>query len=196
MEPRAPAAPAVVIAANSPANAEPKHSAGKHTSRVSAESFEEALRAVAEPGATVDELTDSQRMFILMLQAGRTIQDKVEAAVLAHGESFLQFRPLAIVVRFGPQTQQDIATLTAQHPAGVSRIVDELEERKLVRRVRGEQDRRTVRVEPTDAGRALFAKVNPAAMGALESALSPLNERERKAFYRALERIVSAHNSG
>jgi DNA-binding MarR family transcriptional regulator len=100
------------------------------------------------------------------------------------------FRPLAMVVRFGPQTQQDLARLTAQHPAGVSRIVDDLEARGLVRRIRGAHDRRTIRVEPTAAGRALFDRVDPDAIRALDRALSPLGTRDRQAFFRALGKIV------
>jgi DNA-binding MarR family transcriptional regulator len=129
-------------------------------------------------------------LFALLLRAGRAIFEKVEAAVARQGESVLTFRPLAIVVRFGPQTQQEIARLTAQHPAGVSRIVDELEARKLVRRVRGEQDRRTIRVEPTAEGRALFERVDPHATGALEAAIGVLDERELAAFSAMLEKIV------
>lgn len=131
-------------------------------------------------------------LFALLLRAGRTIFENVEHAVSAQGESMLMFRPLAIVIRFGPQTQQDIARLTAQHPAGVSRIVDELEERGLVRRVRGEHDRRTIRVEPTDEGRAVFARVDPYATGALEAAMAGLDEHELLTFRSLLEKIVSS----
>jgi MarR family 2-MHQ and catechol resistance regulon transcriptional repressor len=134
-------------------------------------------------------------LFVSLLRAGHAIFKKVEEAVEGQGESVLTFRPLAIVVRFGPQTQQDIARLTAQHPAGVSRIVDELEERKLVRRVRGEQDRRTIRVEPTDEGRALFERIDPFATGALEAAIAVLDEKERAAFNAMLDKIVAANGT-
>jgi len=133
--------------------------------------------------------------FVSLMRAGHAIYKKVEEAVEGQGESVLMFRPLAIVVRFGPQTQQDIARLTAQHPAGVSRIVDELEERKLVRRVRGEQDRRTIRVEPTDEGRALFERIDPYATGALEAAIAVLDEKERAAFNAMLDKIVAANGT-
>jgi MarR family 2-MHQ and catechol resistance regulon transcriptional repressor len=138
---------------------------------------------------------EREALFMLLARAGRAIFEKVEHAVAGQGESVVMFRPLAIVVRFGPQTQQDIAKLTAQHPAGVSRVVDELEERGLVRRVRGEHDRRTVRVEPTEKGLALFSKINPIAMSALDAALGTLDARDREAFVRALERIVLANGT-
>lgn len=134
-------------------------------------------------------------LFVSLMRAGNVIFKKVEEAVEGQGESVLTFRPLAIVVRFGPQTQQDIARLTAQHPAGVSRIVDELEERKLVRRMRGEQDRRTIRVEPTEEGRALFERIDPFATAALEAAISVLDEKERASFNAMLDKIVEANGS-
>jgi DNA-binding MarR family transcriptional regulator len=144
----------------------------------------------AVDAAPSTEAADSHGMLVLMMQAWRVIQDEIEAAVSAHGETVVTFRPLAMVVRFGPQTQQDLARLTAQHPAGVSRIVDDLEGRGLVRRVRGAHDRRTIRVEPTAAGRALFNRVDPDAIRALDRALAPLGERDRAAFHRALRKIV------
>jgi MarR family 2-MHQ and catechol resistance regulon transcriptional repressor len=134
-------------------------------------------------------------LFVSLLRAGNAIFKKVEEAIAAQGESVVTFRPLAIVVRFGPQTQQDIARLTVQHPAGVSRIVDELERRNLVRRVRGERDRRTIRVEPTDEGRALFERIDPFATAALESAIAVLDERERAAFHAMLDKIVAANGT-
>ncbi len=135
---------------------------------------------------------NSESLFVLMARAGRAIFEKLEVAVAAHGESVLLFRPLAIVMRFGPQTQQDIAKLTAQHPAGVSRIVDELESRGLVRRVRGEHDRRTIRVEPTEAGRELFARIDPFVGEALDAVLDPLTPEDREALIGALAKIVAA----
>ncbi len=130
---------------------------------------------------------------MMIVRAGRALGDKIERAVTASGESIISYRPLAIIVRFGPQTQQEIATLTAQHPAGVSRILADLEARKLVRRVRGSHDRRTVRVEPTEEGRALYDRINPRVLEALESALAPLSPEDRTAFLKALESIVAVN---
>lgn len=141
----------------------------------------------------VVEAVETEGVFLMMMRAGRALADKIEAAVVNSGESIILYRALAIIVRFGPQTQQEIATLTAQHPAGVSRILAELEERALVRRVRGAHDRRTVRVEPTEAGLTLYARINPKVLEALESALSPLAAEDRKAFMRALENIVAVN---
>ena len=132
---------------------------------------------------------------MMMMRAGRALGEKIEAAVTNSGESIISYRPLAIIVRFGPQTQQEIATLTAQHPAGVSRILADLENRKLVRRVRGSHDRRTVRVEPTEEGRLLYERINPRVLEALESALKPLSPEDRTAFLRALEGIVAVNES-
>ncbi len=141
------------------------------------------------------DVTETEGVFMMMMRAGRALGEKIEAAVTNSGESIISYRPLAIIVRFGPQTQQEIATLTAQHPAGVSRILADLEDRKLVRRVRGSHDRRTVRVEPTEEGRLLYERINPRVLEALESALKPLSPEDRKAFLHALEGIVAVNES-
>ncbi|MDP3277271.1 MAG: MarR family winged helix-turn-helix transcriptional regulator [Deltaproteobacteria bacterium] len=146
----------------------------------------------AEPAL---ELLAEEGLQMLMARAGRAIAEKVESAVVAHGESLILFRPLAIVVRFGAKSQQDIARLTAQHPAGVSRIVEDLEKRGLIRRERAAHDRRTVLVEPTLKGRRLFAKVNPSVLAALESAIGGLNEQQRAHLLEALEIVVRTNGT-
>src|SRR5262249_12684688 len=62
------------------------------------------------------------------------------------GESMLAWQVLSVLARTGKQTQTGIAVALAQHPAGISRLVDDLETQGYVARRRDSKDRRRVHV--------------------------------------------------
>lgn len=99
----------------------------------------------------------------------------------ANGFSMLVWVLLAHLARTGPSTQRKIAEATGQHPAGVSRMLVELEEQKLVRRHRDPSDLRRSRVELTPAGRKSFVAARPHVIGALREVLAPLSLDQKKA---------------
>lgn len=112
-----------------------------------------------------------------------------------HGYSMIAWMLIGIITRFGPTTQRDIAAGTGQHPAGVSRILDELEEAGLVRRRRDEKDRRRVSVEATKKGLAMLEAAQPLVEESLKEALSPLTRDEQRGLRKLLRKLVLAPNA-
>jgi DNA-binding MarR family transcriptional regulator len=108
----------------------------------------------------------------------------------AHGLSMVTWVLLANLERSGPATQREIADATGQHPASVSRLVNDLEALKLVRRGRDDDDRRRSRVAITAAGKAFCRTARPHVIGALREALSPISIAEQRAVRAALRRLV------
>ena len=77
--------------------------------------------------------------------------------------------------------------------SGFTRVVDRLEEAGLVRRVRPENDRRSILVSLTDKGRATMERARGYHRDGIERHFSQyLSEQEIKALTRALEK-VSTH---
>ena len=74
----------------------------------------------------------------------------------ARGDSPFTWQVLCYLVHHGPTVQQDLAMATAQDPAGMSRVLDDLEGRKLVRRSPDTNDRRRSIVEATKKGTAWY----------------------------------------
>src|SRR5262245_29759598 len=68
------------------------------------------------------------------------------------GESVYVWNLLHHLNLKGPLTQRELATATSQHPAGVSRLLEEVEAQGLVRRRREASDRRKFVVELTAKG--------------------------------------------
>lgn len=108
------------------------------------------------------------------------------------GSSPPTLRLLAHLVRKGPSAQVDLADATAQHAAGVSRLVDELERAGLVARTRDPGDRRRIVVRATDAGSAEFDRMFPHVTRAADEVLAPLTADERATLVRLLEKVVAA----
>lgn len=108
------------------------------------------------------------------------------------GSSPPALRLLAHLVRKGPSAQVDLADATAQHAAGVSRLVDDLEREGLVARTRDPDDRRRIVVSATQAGSASFDRMFPHVTRAADEVLSPLTAADRKTLARLLEKVVSA----
>ncbi len=108
----------------------------------------------------------------------------------ANGFSVLAWVLITFIVRKGRATQREIATATGQHPAGVSRLLEELEGKRLVRRRRDAEDRRRAVVELTARGRALFEAGRPHVIKGLRETLGPLSSAERRELYRLLQKLV------
>jgi DNA-binding MarR family transcriptional regulator len=77
------------------------------------------------------------------------------------------------------------------HDAGaMTRIVDKLESMRLVRRVRGSQDRRSARLELTKDGRSMYARVMRVQVDMLNRMLRGFSRSEVRTLERLLLRIL------
>jgi DNA-binding MarR family transcriptional regulator len=108
----------------------------------------------------------------------------------ARGESVFSWQVLCYLVHNGPAVQQDLAMAIAQDPAGMSRMLDELEARKLVRRKSDPQDRRRSVVAPTARGVAWYREASPAVIAAVDEAMRGLTLAQRKTLKGLLEVIA------
>jgi DNA-binding MarR family transcriptional regulator len=129
---------------------------------------------------------------MLIARSRRLVWTAAARELEDNGFSSLSWVLVTYLVHQGPATQREIATAIGQHPAGVSRLVDELETKGLVRRRRDATDRRRARVELTARGRKLAEAGRPHVIGALREALSPLSKSELTRLYRLLHKLVPA----
>jgi DNA-binding MarR family transcriptional regulator len=137
--------------------------------------------------------TRSEHVGLLVGRFRRLITGAVTRRLEREGRSIHEYRVLAELGRGGPRAQADLAVATAQHPAAISRLVDELESAALVRRRRAVADRRQVIVELTPAGRARYKAERPYVRAAIDDVLAPLSPRAQHRLAELLERVVAAH---
>ncbi len=106
------------------------------------------------------------------------------------GESVLTWQVLSALERRGPSVQNELAQHIGQHPTGMSRLLEELEQARLVRRARDPSDRRKVVVAPTARGRSFLEQGRPLVDAAVEEVLAPLARAERRTLRDLLWRML------
>ncbi|MBI5231143.1 MAG: MarR family transcriptional regulator [Coriobacteriales bacterium] len=99
---------------------------------------------------------------------------------------------LSALLRSGPARMSDLGVTTEIASASLTGVVDRLEERGLVSRVRSAEDRRVVTVQLTEEGRAEVAGVHHEFARRLGEMLEPLSADERTELVRLMTKL-SAH---
>lgn len=101
-----------------------------------------------------------------------------------------QLWAIKIIGDLAPVKTSDLARRMYIHPTTVVGIIDRLESRGLVKRVRSKNDRRVVEIELTAAGKALVAKAPQVAQGLLVSGLEVLPIKRLQDIASALDELV------
>jgi DNA-binding MarR family transcriptional regulator len=144
--------------------------------------------------------TASQQYDLRILRALRRITRSIalhsrQLAAVSHITA-PQLMCLRTVIQLGPITSTAISREIHVSPSTVVGILDRLEDKGLVRRERGREDRRTVFITPTEAGAALAREAPSPLQKHLAEALNALPELEQVTITLSLERIVALMEEG
>jgi MarR family transcriptional regulator, 2-MHQ and catechol-resistance regulon repressor len=90
-----------------------------------------------------------------------------------------QFGILETLFHLGPLCQGEVSAKLLKSTGNVTLVLDNLEKRGLVRRVREIEDRRMVKIHLTPAGDELIQRIFPQMVAAIQSELSILTEEEQ-----------------
>lgn len=96
------------------------------------------------------------------------------------GISLAQLWVLQILAERPADSLNELAVATATHQSSVSVVVRRLVERELVTRTTANQDKRRVRIELTEAGRALLVKAPPTVQVSLVTGIRRLPPEHRE----------------
>lgn len=87
-------------------------------------------------------------------------------------------------------TMSNVAAAQGIGPSGATQLVDRLERRGLVARVRDERDRRVQHVVPTDRAKAITRRFKTGISRAAEDVLEVLDDHELEMYVELTERIA------
>jgi MarR family transcriptional regulator, lower aerobic nicotinate degradation pathway regulator len=107
-----------------------------------------------------------------------------------HGLSPRAWGVLSTLVESGPLTQIDLANATGTDRTAMTYLLDELERRGLVERVRNPGDRRSYLIHLTPAGERLRAKAAADLAEQADRLMEPLSEAERSQLVDLLTRVA------
>lgn len=125
----------------------------------------------------------------LIVRARRSVWHSAARRLTDVGESMLLWQVVSHLSRAGECNQRELADAIAQHPAGVSRVLEELEERGFAVRQRDPKDRRAHVVALTAAGRRFREKLAPAVECGMQEALAGLSSAELRTLKQLLSKI-------
>ena len=125
---------------------------------------------------------DAVRLRLVVARLGRRLRAVDVSAGLTPSQASL----LSRVVRRGPVGLSALAELEGVDAPSLSRAVDRLEAKKLVRRSPDPDDGRAVVAEATGAGRQLMDTLRSARNDALQARLAQLDVEERRLLHAAL----------
>jgi MarR family transcriptional regulator, organic hydroperoxide resistance regulator len=131
---------------------------------------------------------------VTLLGTADRVRTSLSAVTEAHGTTLQQYNVLRILRGAGPAglPTLEIAARMIEHSPGITRLLDRLEARGLVRRVRCPQDRRQVLCHATDRARRLLAALDRPVADASGHVLAPLDPVRTAELVRLLDAVRAA----
>ena len=130
-----------------------------------------------------------------LMRTADLIKRQAAAVVEPHGITLQQYNVLRILRGAGDDglPTLEVAERMIEQTPGVTRLLDRLETKELVRRQRCPKDRRQHLCWIASKGLTLLEKIDALTPRANEEALKGLTQKERVAFIRLLDAIRAAH---
>jgi DNA-binding MarR family transcriptional regulator len=141
-------------------------------------------------GKSPDASGRTERIGQLLFVATQAAQALATERLQPLGLSARGWGVLSTLAESGPLTQIELATALAIDRTAMVYLLDELEQRGLVERVRNPDDRRSFLIHLTGEGQRTQRQAATALSGATDTLLRPLDPEERVLLRTLLARIV------
>ena len=137
----------------------------------------------------------SQEAFIALLRTADLLRRRVSTDIEAEGITLQQYNVLRILRGAGDEgvPTLEVSDRMIEQAPGVTRLLDRLEAKELIRRQRCEKDRRQHLCWIAPKGLALLEQIDATTSRAHEDSLKGLRQKDRAAFIRMLDAIRAAH---
>ena len=131
----------------------------------------------------------------MLMRAADLVRRQMTTIVDPHGLTLQQFNVLRILRGAGADglPTLEVASRMVEQTPGITRLLDRLEAKELIRRGRCPKDRRQHLCWITTKGVALLHKLDVPIARTHEEALKGLRAKDRVAFLRLLDALHAAH---
>ena len=143
-----------------------------------------------EPRSAAQPSEEGLSVGQLMSRARASLLNGVDAELERVGLNSTHFVVLKHLGEGAARSAADLCRLNRYDTGAMTRILDRLEEKGLVRRERGREDRRVVLLRLAPAGRALLPRLLAAGTRVIEAHLAGFSAAEIEAFKRYLQRMI------
>ncbi|MEM8484244.1 MAG: MarR family transcriptional regulator [Bacteroidota bacterium] len=119
-------------------------------------------------------------VYIKLSRATETISGMVNGHLQNHRLTISQFGVLEALHHLGPLQTSELGKKILKSSGNMTLVIDNLEKRDLVRRERGQKDRRCIEIHLTEAGAQLVKDIMPAHVAGITDAMAALNSTEQE----------------
>lgn len=121
----------------------------------------------------------------------KSLQDYSQSVLSHFGVTSPQLWVLKTLAQDGDLTLGDLSKRMSVHPSTITRVVDRLEKKGYVIRIRNQRDRRLVKVQLTPKGVELAKRAPNPMQGKMIYGLRRLKKEELYSIYKAMARLVA-----
>ena len=129
------------------------------------------------------------RTYVKLMRAAESVTARTHRHLSGSGLTISQFAVLEALYQLGPLSQRDIGKKILRSSGNITMVIDNLEKNGLVKRKRGEPDRRFFIVHLTDKGYRLINKIFPPHAAVIAKNLGVLTAAEQDALGRLCKKL-------
>ncbi|MNX80032.1 HTH-type transcriptional regulator MhqR [compost metagenome] len=118
--------------------------------------------------------------YIPLMRAASSVEARVQRHLAEAGLTLSQFGALEILLHVGPLCARDLCQKLLTTSGNITLVLDNLEKRGLVRRVRESADRRVVTIHLTPEGEELIRSVFPRHVAGITQVFGALTPDEQE----------------
>ncbi|MEJ2719407.1 MAG: MarR family transcriptional regulator [Deltaproteobacteria bacterium] len=129
--------------------------------------------------------------YVKLMKAAKAATSRIHRHLKAWNLTTGQLAVLDALYHLGPLSQRDLAEKILVTSGNVTMVVDNLEKRSLVKRIRKTEDRRFVAVHLTDKGSRLFKEMFPGHVETIVHEMGALTSSEQEELGRLCRKLGS-----
>ncbi|MBN8889034.1 MAG: MarR family transcriptional regulator [Rhodospirillales bacterium 70-18] len=137
-------------------------------------------------------VAEAVRAYVKLLRATRAVVARIEPLLARAGLTPTQLGVLEALLHKGSLSHRELGRKVLTSAGNMTDVVDKLQARGLVRRIRVPGDRRQVAVELTEAGRGLIEELFPRHAADIAGAMAGLDAAELRMLDGLLRRLGAA----
>ncbi|WP_022668978.1 MarR family winged helix-turn-helix transcriptional regulator [Desulfospira joergensenii] len=133
------------------------------------------------------------QLYTVLMRASNTLTEKLHRHLLDHRLSISQFGVMEALYHLGSMCQKDLGTKILKTSGNITLVIDNLEKRNLVKRMKDRSDRRRVSVTLTDSGQDLIKRIFPDHSRTASEIFSVLTPEEQQTLKVLLKKLGLAN---
>ena len=133
----------------------------------------------------------SLKVWRSFVETWKTWKRAVDSNLESMGIGSTTYTMLRHLKENGPMPMAELASLLMVTPGWITGLVDTLEEKDLVQRIRSTEDRRIIEIRITDAGISVYKKASEVHMAFIKDCLEQLDDNAAMSLLENMEKLRS-----